>query len=206
MEITVYQLIPTVLNLLLGGGLLVAILKYRIDSRKLSIEETEEQAARHASDLDKALGFVTQQRDDLREEISRCFRRIDKLEKEVQGQRIRADLDPFPSWIFSLEGRFLHVNREFEKLFLEHEGRDYRDIIGEIPEGVWPGPFCRVVRNLNDLAKSVPDGRARATVALVVNNEDRQVTVQIFAARIRGAIVAYAGYITNVDVAGEMMG
>lgn len=191
-------IIQTALNVLLAGGLLGVWLKYLIENRKLSLVENEDNAERKRDHFDRALDVVTRQRDDALKLVADCYSRIEKLEMEVQGWRFARDLDPFPTWIIGLDDRHLYVNREFEKLFLEPTGRDYRDAIGEVPEGIWPESFCKTLRNLRDIARRVPDGRSRAVTNLFVGPNERQVTVQKFPIRIQGSIVAFAGYITDI--------
>lgn len=193
------SLIQTLLNVVFGVGFGGFFLKYLIDRRKLTLEESEDVALRKRSDFDRALEVVTHQRDDALKLVNECYSRLEKMELEVQGLRLARDLDPFPSWLIGLEGRYLYVNREFEKQFLEPASKDYRSIIGETHATVWPDAFCRTLRNLDDLAKRVPDGHARATTNLVLGEDtERQVTVHKFPVRIRGAVVAFAGYITDI--------
>lgn len=197
------------INVVLSGGLLGMILRNWLAHRKLSIEkefqdrrfsieENEDLAERREKALDKALAVVTGQRDDALALVAQCNNRLEKMEMEVQGLRLARDLDPFPNWIIGLDGRYLFVNREFEKVFLEPAGHDYRNVVGRSHDDVWPEAFCRTLRNLDDLARRVPDGRARATTNLVIGSAERTVTVHKFPVRVRGTIVAFAGFITDI--------
>jgi PAS domain-containing protein len=193
------------LNILLSGGILGVWLKYKNESRKLTAEERENLAERKRNDFDRALEVVTEQRNDALRLVQVCESRIDKLELEVQGLRFARDLDPFPNWIVGLDGKYLYANREFEKQFLEPQGKNYRAIIGEKHETLWPEAFCRVLRNLDAMARRVPDGHARATTSLVLQGDERQVTVHKFPLRIRDAVVGFAGFITDIQIPGEMV-
>lgn len=153
------------------GGLIGYWLKYRIEQRKLSLTEDGDHAERKRADFDRALDVVTGQRDDALKLVNDCYGRLEKMEMEVQGLRLARDLDPFPSWIIGLEGKYLYVNREFEKQFLEPTGQDYRSVLGETHAAVWPEAFCRTLRNLDDLARRVPDGHARATTNLILDRK-----------------------------------
>jgi PAS domain-containing protein len=199
-----FELAASLVLSLLSGGLLGVWLKFRIEDRKLSAEEREGIAVRKQDAMDRALEVVTDQRDDALKLVQTITERLDKMELEVQGLRLARDLDPFPHWIIGLDGKYLYANREFEKLFLEPNGRSYRDIVGETHEEIWPDQFSRILRNLDALARRVPDGRARATTGLIIGENEMQVTVHKFPVRVRETVVAFAGYITDIQVPGEM--
>jgi PAS domain-containing protein len=193
------ELAVSLLGTLLSGGLIGVWLKYRLEDRKLTAEEREDLAERRRSDLDRALEVVTQQRDDALSLVKDFRNELDQMRLEVQGLRFARDLDPFPNWVIGLDGRYLYVNREFEKQFLEPAGNDYRFIVGKSHEALWPDPFCKTLRNLDDLARRVPDGRARATTVLKLGSDERQLTVHKFPIRVRGAVIGFAGYITDIE-------
>ncbi len=203
-----FQTFLAVINIVQAIGISAALgvwLRYKLQNRKLSIDENDDKAQRRRDDFQLAMDVVTKQRDDALGAIHDCHDRIEKMEMEVQGLRLARDLDPFPSWVFSLEGHYLYVNREFEKEFLESTGQGYRDIVGRTHEHIWPQEFCRTLRNLDDLARRVPGGRARATANLTIGGDERQVTVQKFPIRIRGAVVAFAGFITDIQSLDEVL-
>jgi PAS domain-containing protein len=116
------QLIIPILLSLIGGTGLGVLFKFFIDRRKLTTEEHAAVAARKRSDFDRALDVVTTQRDDAISLVRECREELELMKMEVQGLRLARDLDPFPNWIIGLDGKYLYVNREFEKQFLEPLG------------------------------------------------------------------------------------
>ncbi|MGJ0508943.1 MAG: PAS domain-containing protein [Methylocystis sp.] len=183
------SVISIALDIILGGGLLAVWLKYRIQARSAD-----------RVDFETVLAEVKSQRNEAWAHIAEQVRRIENMEAEIQGLRIARDLDPFPNWLVDLQGRFLYANRAFEALFLEPKGQTYRDIIGKTHIDVWPEPFCRTIKALNSAAGKRPDGTARANASLDIPDLGRcSVTVHKFPYRIKGVILAYAGYITVID-------
>lgn len=181
--------ISTVLNLLLGGGLAGMWLKHRIANR---VEDR--------TDFASITEALREQRDEAQAHVIEQDRRIANLEVEIQGLRIARDLDPFPNWVVDLQGCYKFVNREFESTFLEPVGQNYRDVIGKCHKDIWPEPFCRTLEALNAAATKRPDGTARAVTQIDVPRLGScQVTVHKFPIRFKGAIVAWAGYITAID-------
>jgi PAS domain-containing protein len=189
MNASVISLVSLVLNLLLGGGLVAVWLRYRVQVRN------EDRV-----DFSTLLSAVERQRDEAWAHIERQDDRIRHLEDEVQGLRIARDLDPFPNWLTDLDGRYTFVNRPFEELFLEPQRKTRRDVIGKTHEEFWPEPFCRTLASLNAAARKRPDGTARANTTLDIPGLGAcQVTVHKFPCRIKGVVVASAGYITVVE-------
>lgn len=180
---------------LLSGGLLGVWLKYRIDNRKLDLEGTKANREQERTDFDTIISLVTKQRDEAWAKVGEFATKLELLELELHGMRLAGDLDPFPSWITDLEGRYIFVNREFEKQFLEPRQLIYRDQIGKRHQDLWPEAFCKKLLQLDAQAKARPDGHARAKTLL----EGRQVTVHKFPVRVKAVPVAFAGYITNIE-------
>lgn len=190
-----FQLAAALAATLLSGGLLGVWLRFLIQRRKLSADERVALRAEGRADFEMVLALVTKQRDEAYATIREHESRFELLELEIQGLRLANDFDPFPNWIVDLQGRYIFVNREFEKQFLDQRGMIYRDLIGKRHEDFWPDEFCRKLRFLDGEARRRADGRARATVLL----EGKQVTVHKFPVRVKGIPVAFAGYITQVE-------
>lgn len=185
------SLISLSLNLIFGGGIVAVILRHRIQSR-----------GEQRVDFNTVLAEVKGQRDEAWTHIDKQEERIKIMESEIQGLRLARDLDPFPNWIVDLQGKYIFVNREFERIFLEPRGETYRFAIGKTHEELgWPETFCRTLAALDASARSRPDGTARATTALDVPAiGTSRVTVHKFPIRFKpaGVIVAYAGFITDL--------
>lgn len=189
------SLISLAINLLLGGGL-IAVLKYRIQSRGAD-----------RIDFDSIAGVLSTQRDEALKRIAEQDRKIELLEAEINGLRLARDLDPFPNWVVDLQGSYRFVNREFETYFLEPERKTYRDVIGKQHSDLWPPSFCATLESLDAAARQRPDGTARAVARIDVPNFGPcDVTVHKFPIRFKGAIVAYAGYITSIEPHEERLG
>lgn len=196
MNANVISLISLVLNLLLGGGLLAVWLKYRVQVR-----------GEDRVDFSTVLAAIEKQRDEAWAHIRRQDERIENLEVEIQGLRIARDLDPFPNWVVDLQGRYTYVNREFESFFLEPKRQTHRDVIGKRHEDIWPEEFCRTLHSLDASARKRPDGTARATTEAVLPGLGKcTMTVHKFPIRFKGAIVAYAGYVTAIDCEDDKLG
>ena len=192
------SIISLVFNAILGGSLLTAILRHRIQSRG------EERV-----DFSTVLAEVKAQRDDAWAKIEKQSERINQMEVEIQGLRLARDLDPFPNWIVDLQGRYVFVNREFEKLVLEPRGQSYRDIIGKRHEDLWQGDFCRTLKALDAAAKSRPDGTARAVTRVsIIGLGETRVTIHKFPVRLKpsGVIMGYNGYFTDISFEDEILG
>src|SRR5205085_1981810 len=101
------------------------------------------------TDFDIIVAAVTKQRDEALRRVEVLEGKFELLEMELHGMRLAADLDPFPNWITDLEGRYIYVNREFEKQFLEPQGKIYRDVIGKGHEHLWPDAFCKKLKQLD---------------------------------------------------------
>jgi PAS domain-containing protein len=190
------SLVSLALNLVLGGGLLAVWLKYRVQMRSAD-----------RMDFDTILEAVETQRNEERTLGKERDQKITNLEAEIHGLRIARDLDPFPNWVVDLQGCFKYVNREFETVFLEPAKQTYRDIIGKRYPDLWPEEFCRTVEALGSAASKRPDGTARANTALDVPRiGTAAVTVHKFPVRFKGAIVAFAGYITAIEAEAQRLG
>lgn len=183
-------MISLALNLLLGGGVFAVFLRYRIQSR-----------ASNRTDFDTLLKAVSDQRDEAWNYIREQRARMEAMEAEINGLRLVRDLDPFPNWVVDRAGEYQYVNREFERIFLQPKGQTYRDAVGKTHELLgWPDDFCRTLKALDAAARSRPDGRARAVTTLEVPElGEVQVTVHKFPIRFKDAIVAYAGFITDLE-------
>lgn len=185
---------------LFGGVPLGVWLKHQIDTRKLRFEERKEDRSQDRVDFDLILKEVKAQRDEAWAHIKGQDQRIEAMEAEIQGLRLARDLDPFPNWVVDLQGKYIFVNREFEKVFLEPDGRNYRSVIGQSHADLWPASFCETLRLLDSRAKSTPDGKARAaTIVDLAHHGRMHVTVHKFPIRFKGVIVAFAGFITDLE-------
>lgn len=202
--ITWLGLLAIILPTLLSGAALGVVLKHRIDSRRIDLDEQklsldEKTQIREAArdDFKLILEIVTGQRDEARAEVRDMRGRFENFELEIQGLRLAQDFDPFPNWMVDLEGRYLYVSREFERQFLRDRDPPltYRDLIGKTHADHWPDDFCLTLKRLNEEARRRPDGKSRARTALL----GAEVTVHKFPIRVRGIIVAFAGYITEID-------
>lgn len=193
-------LVSLLINVLFGGGLLgffVKMTKLRND-RDLALRDDSR------VDFTTLLEVVEKQRRDVLEHNSVLAERIEQLEAEIQGLRVARDLDPFPSWLVDLTGRYTFVNRPFEERFLDPKKQTYRDVIGKTHADLWPADFVRTIEALDGMARKRPDGTARANTTLNIPGLGKcVVTIHKFPCRVRGVIVAYAGYITSIEPEGE---
>ncbi len=188
------MLVPAIVTLL-GGGAFGAYLKYLVDKGRLSKGERHEAREEQRLDFKMILDVVTRQRDEAFAKLGETEEKFEKVELEVQGLRLARDLDPFPNWIVDLEGRYIFVNREFEKEFLEPRSHSYRWAIGKRHEDLWSPAFATKMKTLDEMARKRPDRRARANMMI----EGRQMTIHKFAICMRGVPVAWAGYVTEIE-------
>lgn len=196
MNPAVLSLLSLALNFVLGGGLLAVWLKYRVQVRD------EDRA-----DFGSIIAAMKSQRDDERERLKEQGEKIERLEAEINGLRLARDLDPFPSWVVDLQGCYRYVNRAFEESFLEPKKQTYRDVIGRSRKDVWPESFCATLLTLDTAARKRPDGTARATAQIDVPSLGLcEVMVHKFPIRFKGAIVAFAGFITVMEPIGQKIG
>lgn len=204
------NLVLNAVTVVFGGGALAAVFHYMAKIRQLK-------AAVHSSDRDDdredfhaITAELTRQRNERDQRIAMLEQRLTQMEAEIQGLRLTRELDPFPHWVVDRSGEYLFANREFEKYFLEPKGQTYRDIIGKTYEDVgWPSEFCETLKALGAAARSRPDGTARAVTSLDVPElGETQITVHQFPIRFKpsGIIVAYAGYITDIDPPNRRIG
>lgn len=207
------QWLNTLLNFLgviIGGGALGVFLNYRHKMRQLDLTKEAQDHTAERSDFEAILAAMSAQINALEKKIVERDNRIQRMEDEITGLRIARDLDPFPHWVVGAENfTYLYVNREFERVFLAPLGKNYRDILGKAHEDFWPEPFCKTLYALNEAARTRPDGTARARTALDIPKlGEAQVTVHKFPVRAQpsGAIIAWAGYITGVDMEERQMG
>lgn len=192
-----FPLVSIAVNLLLGGTLLSVLLRHKIQTREAN-----------RTDFSTILDAVVKQRDEAWEYNRAQDRRIANMEAEIQGLRLVRDLDPFPNWIVDIGGEYVFVNREFERVFLLPQSLTYRDAIGKTHEQLgWPDAFCRTLKALDAAARSRPDGRARAATTLEIKEIGKvNVTVHKFPIRVKETIVAYAGFITDLDPLDRVIG
>jgi PAS domain-containing protein len=207
-----WELILKILNavaLLLGGGAFVAVLRYLVDVKKIRAEQHGTDRDADRVDFTLILSEVRSQRDDAKALATKQEGRINQMEAEIHGLRLARDLDPFPNWVVDKDGEYLYVNREFERHFLEPLNQTYRDIIGKSHKDIWPPDFCRTLRSLDAAARSRPDGTARATTVVAIPTLGAaSVTVHKFPVRFKpsGVVVAYAGYITDLEPEQQLIG
>lgn len=188
--------ITSLVSSLLGGGFVAALLRFKIQSRNADL-----------TDFDAINKVLVKQRDEAFERVDEQDRRIENLEAEINGLRIARDLDPFPNWIVDLEGHYTFVNRPFEECFLEPQKQTYRDLIGKTHADFWPAEFCETLKTLDTAARKRPDGTARANTTLNLQGiGEWEITVHKFPCKIRGVVVAWAGYITVMDPLTERVG
>ena len=193
-------ILQLVLNFLLGGTLLGVILRHRFQKAQLAAQVGKDDRGQDLVDFNTILAEVKAQRDEAWDQIKAQDKRMETMEAEIQGLRLARDLDPFPAWIVDLQGHFIFANREFERSFLEVDGRNYRSIIGQSHSDLWPEAFCETLQLLDGKARSRPDGRARASTTLTVPRFGSvTVHVQRIPIRVAGVIVAYAGFFTDIQ-------
>lgn len=196
----------SLLSIVLNGGLLAVLLRYVVQMRKLKIDHELALRDDHRVDFSTVLEVIERQRNDLIEQNRVLNQRIEHLEAETQGLRIARDLDPFPSWLVDLEGRYSYVNRPFEECFLEPKKQTFKDAIGKMHTDLWPVDFCHTLAALDTAARKRPDGTARANTTVDVPGLGTcEVTIHKFPCRVRGVIVAYAGYITSIEPVSEKL-
>lgn len=189
------SIMPT-LTLLLGSGWLGTVLWFRLKSREVD-----------RVDFNTVLAEVKGQRDEAWQRLDERDGRIEKMEVEIHGLRIARDLDPFPNWVVDLQGQYQFVNREFERFFLEPRNETYRDVIGRSHADLWPPEFCKTLQTLDASARQRADGTARAVATIDVPGLGAtSVTVHKFPIRFKGAIVAWAGYITSMEPENRLVG
>lgn len=192
----IISLLQLLLNLVLGGGLLAALLRHRVQMR-----------SEDRSDFETITEALKAQRAEDHERIILLEQRSENQEAEINGLRIARDLDPFPHWLMDIEGRYSFINPPFEERFLVPNRQTRRDIIGKKHEDFWPEAFCETLKTLDASARRRPDGTARAHTTLDVPGFGKcEVTVHKFPCRIKGVIVSYAGYITTIDPMEERLG
>jgi hypothetical protein len=183
---------------LLGGGLVAAVLRYRVQVR-----------GEDRTDFDSILQEVKDQRNEAWAKLDEQNKRLTHMEVEIQGLRLARDFDPFPMWIIDTLGNYIFANSKFEELFLEPRGQTYRDVIGQSHEYIFPKQFCDMLKNLDAAARSRPDGTARGSGTLDLPTLGRvQVTVHKFPIRVKpvGIIIAIAGYMTDIDPETRLIG
>lgn len=192
-----------VITLMLGSGFGVGMLTYMAKIKALNTLQHSADRDDDRDDFNTITAELTRQRNERDERIAKLEERQTLMEAEIQGLKLTRDLDPFPHWVVDRTGEYLYANREFERVFLEPTGRTYRDILGKKHEDVgWPDEFCKTLRALDASARSRPDGTARARTSLAVPEfGETIVTVHKFPIRFKpsGVIVAYAGYITDIE-------
>jgi hypothetical protein len=190
-----WSLLATMVATLLSGGLAGVLFKFKLDRARLTKEERHEVREEQREDFKLILDVVTVQRNEAFDEVKELRRQVEVMSREVQGLRLSREIDPFPSWIVDLDGHYLLVNREFERAFLEPRGLNYRDVIGETHDKVWPEDFVAKLAVLDKKARSTPDKRARAVVVV----DGRKLTIHKFPICVRGIPVAFAGYVTEIE-------
>lgn len=184
----------TALGLLFGGGGIGAILQVFLASKKLGVESRQGEQDYIQRGFELAVKVVTNQRDDAIRSLENQTQRIDDLELEIAGLKLSSGFDPFPRWMVDLENRYLFINGSFEEKFIQAQGLRRRDVIGKNIDILWPESFVKKMRELDSVARTRPDGRARAVTSLQVGELVEEVTVYKFPVRVHGVIVAYAGY------------
>lgn len=209
MDIGNINLVLNAVTLLMGSTAFGVILRYRAKIKEIDAGVHTGDRAADRSDFEAVTSELVRQRDDALKRYADAEHRIDQLEAEVQGLRLARDLDPFPSWVVDTRGVYQFVNRAFEENFLEPKGQTYRDVIGKRHEDVWSDDFCRTLKALDALARRRPDGTARARAALDVPSLGPcEVTVHKFPIRFKpaNAIIAYAGFITDMEPDKRLVG
>lgn len=200
MDTGALNLVLNIITILLGGTALGVFLRYKAKIREIDAGLHGGDRADDRVDFELITKELAGQRDKANERVTECEQRITQLEAEIEGLRLARDLDPFPNWVVDLQARYKFVNREFEAAFLEPRGQTYRDTIGKSHADLWPEDFCRTLKSLDAAARQRPDGTARAVTGLDVPNVGRcQVTIHKFPIRFKGAVVAWAGYITEME-------
>jgi PAS domain-containing protein len=201
-EVSLINLVLNALTVLLGGSALGVFLRYRSKIKEIDAGLHTGDRADNRADFESVATELARQRDDALRRYAEAETRIEKMEAEIQGLRLARDLDPFPSWVVDTQGCYQFVNRAFEEHFLEPIGQTYRDVIGKCHADIWPDAFCRTLKALDAEARKRPDGTARARAKVRVPSLGQcEITVHKFPVRFKpsNAIVAYAGYITDME-------
>lgn len=210
MDLTRINLWINVFTLLLGSGFGVGMLTYMAKIRALNVEKHSSDRDDDREDFNTITAELTRQRNERDLRIAQLEQRLTQMEAEIQGLKLTRDLDPFPHWVVDRAGEYLYANREFERYFLEPKGQTYRDVLGKKHEDIgWPREFCETLRALDASARSRPDGTARARTSLSIPEfGETTVTVHKFPIRFKpsGVIVAYAGYITDIESSKRSIG
>ena len=204
------NLVLNVVTIILGTGFFGAWLNHQREKKALAASTHSNDRDDDREDFNTITAELTRQRNERDQRITQLEQRQATMEAEIQGLKLTRDLDPFPHWVVDRAGEYLYANREFERYFLEPKGQTYRDVLGKKHEDIgWPREFCETLRALDAAARSRPDGTARAVTALEVPEfGETVVTVHKFPIRFKpsGVIVAYAGYITDIEAANRPIG
>lgn len=193
-------LIPVLIALVAASSAWAGIFFTRRDQAKKDKKQaTADQLTHDERIVRLVIEEVTKQRDGALQRVVQLEATVDKLELEIQGMKLIQGRDPFPRWMVDKDGLYMYVNACFEDKFLRPIGKRSHDIIGQQHDAIWPPAFGQKMRQLNELAKSRPDGRAKAT--LQVNGE----IMTVYKLPIRhlnsGAIMGYEGWVTDIEVA-----
>lgn len=209
MDASTLNVILNVITVLMGGTALGVVLRYKAKIKELEVAQRGGDRDDDRQDFELIIKELAGQRDKANAEVAECGRRIDQMEAEIQGLRLARDLDPFPSWVVDTAGCYQFVNRSFEEHFLEPKSLSYRDAIGKCHQDLWPEDFCRTLKSLDAAARRRPDGTARARTTLDVPSLGTcEVTIHKFPIRFKpsNAIVAFAGYVTDMEPAEGSVG
>lgn len=174
-----------------GGGAVGALAQVYLGTKK-----AEQETKAHDQDFIRegfqlAVQVITDQRNDALRLNDEMRRRLDNTELEIVGLKLANSFDPFPRWMVDLEGRFLFVNACFEERFLQPFNKSRRDVVGHGHDSIWPPELCAKLKQLDEMARRRPDGRARAVLTM----DGVEVSIFKFPIRVHGVIVAYAGYV-----------
>lgn len=191
------ELIIGAIGLVFGGGGIGAILQVYLGKVKISAEQKQHDLDYLQRGFKLAVDVVTNQRDDALKLVQNMRTELDDMKLEIAGLKLASGFDPFPRWMVDLEGRYLYINACFEERILLPRGIHRSELIGSGHDRIWPDAFCKKLRELDVLARTRPDGRARAVVEITLDPDgvSEEFTVYKFPVRVHGVIVAYAGYI-----------
>ena len=193
------DLIVSLMAAAIGGGGVVKLIEVFFNQKEKNEHEKERKDQEELDSNERIVSMVlrsmTSQRDEALRRVDILQRRIDHMELEISGLRIAQGRDPFPRWLVDTNGIYIFINQMFEEQFLRPKGINAEDLIGKAHEAFWPPEIAPKFRILDEEAKRRLDGRAKTHFEF----EGKSLTVYKMPVKAAGTIVAFEGWITDID-------
>ena len=182
------------LSLFTGLIASVATLYVELDSNSIEVQSlTDSQTEYLIEKLSENYKFELTQRQSCETLISPLKGKVKDLENKVDLLVNTGITIPFPHWLKGLSGKMLALNDEYERIFLNPNGLEKSDYIGNTDYSVWPKEYADKFRAVDYTVKST-GGVWIGQEWIIIDDSAQRWQIVKYPVRVGSSIVGIGGF------------